>query len=103
MLKDLVFSIEEFSTFDGPGIRTTVFLKGCPLKCSWCHNPEGQSFDNEIMKAQNGCIGCGACINAGGGVLNKNSLPARTFSSNRHIRTAYDHNRTVKYIAVISI
>ena len=55
-----VFSIEEFSTFDGPGIRTTVFLKGCPLRCSWCHNPEGQSFEDEIIKAQ-GCINCGAC------------------------------------------
>ena len=41
-IKGLIFSIEEFSVFDGPGIRTTVFLKECPLKCSWCHNPEGQ-------------------------------------------------------------
>jgi len=60
-----VFSIEEFSVYDGPGIRTSVFLKGCPLKCSWCHNPEGQSFSNEILKAQSGCIGCGACLRAG--------------------------------------
>jgi len=65
MSKALVFSIEEFSTFDGPGIRTTVFLKGCPLRCSWCHNPEGQSFELEIMKAQSGCTGCGACLRAG--------------------------------------
>ena len=56
-----VFSIEEFSVFDGPGIRTTVFLKGCPLRCSWCHNPEGQSFEKEILKNQNECIGCGRC------------------------------------------
>lgn len=62
MPEALVFSIEEFSTYDGPGIRTTVFLKGCPLKCSWCHNPEGQSFANQIIKAQNGCTGCGACM-----------------------------------------
>ena len=60
----LVFSIEEFSVFDGPGIRTTVFLKGCPLHCSWCHNPEGQSFRSEIVKSPNGCSGCGACIRA---------------------------------------
>ncbi len=57
-----IFSIEEFSTFDGPGIRTTVFLKGCPLRCSWCHNPEGQSFEDEVIKAQ-GCVNCGACQN----------------------------------------
>ena len=60
----LVFSIEEFSTFDGPGIRTTVFLKGCPLRCEWCHNPEGQETKNQIIKAQSGCTGCGACLTA---------------------------------------
>ena len=65
MSSALVFSIEEFSTFDGPGIRTTVFLKGCPLRCEWCHNPEGQTLNNEIVKAQSGCIACGACIRAG--------------------------------------
>jgi len=61
-VKGLIFSIEEFSTFDGPGIRTTVFLKGCPLKCSWCHNPEGQSFEPELLKNPNGCLGCGLCM-----------------------------------------
>lgn len=62
MVDALIFSIEEFSTFDGPGIRSTVFLKGCPLRCEWCHNPEGQSFENEILKSQFGCIGCGECL-----------------------------------------
>lgn len=57
-----IFSIEEFSTFDGPGIRTTIFLKGCPLKCSWCHNPEGQAFQPEILKNPNNCLHCGRCI-----------------------------------------
>lgn len=57
-----IFSIEEFSVFDGPGIRTTVFLKGCPLRCTWCHNPEGQSFEECIVRSPNGCIGCNACI-----------------------------------------
>ena len=60
-----VFSIEEFSTFDGPGVRTTVFLKGCPLRCEWCHNPEGQSADQEWVKSPNGCLHCGACLRAG--------------------------------------
>lgn len=74
MFSAFVFSIEEFSTFDGPGIRTSVFLKGCPLRCSWCHNPEGQSFNNEIMKARSGCVGCGACVKAGGGKITEQSI-----------------------------
>ena len=61
MKRGLVFAIEEFSVFDGPGIRTSVFLKGCPMRCEWCHNPEGQSFENEILRSPNGCIFCGAC------------------------------------------
>ena len=60
-MKGTVFSIEEFSVYDGPGIRTTVFLKGCPLRCSWCHNPEGQEFYPEIMRSPNGCLECGKC------------------------------------------
>ena len=61
MSSALVFSIEEFSVFDGPGIRTSVFLAGCPLRCEWCQNPEGQSFENQILRSPNGCIGCGEC------------------------------------------
>lgn len=61
-MKGRVFSIEEFSVYDGPGIRTTVFLKGCPLRCSWCHNPEGQSFEEEIIRSPNGCIACNCCM-----------------------------------------
>lgn len=56
-----IFSIEEFSVYDGPGIRTTVFLKGCPLRCSWCHNPEGQRHISEIVRSPGGCINCGNC------------------------------------------
>ncbi|MBE6757543.1 MAG: glycyl-radical enzyme activating protein [Ruminococcaceae bacterium] len=60
-----IFSIEEFSTFDGPGVRMTVFLKGCPLCCMWCHNPEGQAFEIEWVRSPNGCLECGACLAAG--------------------------------------
>ena len=56
-----VFDIQHFCTGDGPGIRTTVFLKGCTLHCPWCHNPESQSFKQEILLNSNLCIGCGAC------------------------------------------
>lgn len=57
-----IFSIEEFSVYDGPGIRTTVFLKGCPLRCTWCHNPEGQKMSREIVRSPNGCTECGNCL-----------------------------------------
>lgn len=60
-MKGNIFSIEEFSVFDGPGIRTTVFLKGCPLRCNWCHNPEGLEFAPQIVRSPNGCINCGNC------------------------------------------
>ena len=74
MAEALIFSIEEFSVHDGPGIRATVFLKGCPLRCVWCHNPEGQRFENEIIKSQAGCENCDACVAAGGGRLNEKSV-----------------------------
>lgn len=60
-MEGTVFSIEEFSVYDGPGIRSTVFLKGCPLRCSWCHNPEGQEAAPMIVKSPNGCLKCGKC------------------------------------------
>ena len=62
MTSGLVFSIEEFSVFDGPGIRTSVFICGCPLRCEWCHNPEGQSYKNHVVRSPNGCTKCGECI-----------------------------------------
>ncbi len=57
----LVFDIKRFSIHDGPGIRTTVFLKGCPLSCRWCHNPEGQTARQELILRPERCINCGAC------------------------------------------
>lgn len=56
-----VAKIQKFSTHDGPGVRTTVFLKGCPLRCKWCHNPETQSPAPQLMYADKLCIGCGLC------------------------------------------
>ena len=56
-----VFDIQSFSLQDGPGIRTTVFFKGCPLRCRWCHNPESQRMEPELCFKSNLCIGCGAC------------------------------------------
>lgn len=62
--KGLIFNVMRFSLHDGPGIRTTVFLKGCPLRCSWCHNPESQDVQPQLMFAEENCIGCGDCIQA---------------------------------------
>lgn len=56
-----VTEIQRFCMHDGPGVRTTVFLKGCPLRCAWCHNPETQKSCSELLFYRNKCIGCGAC------------------------------------------
>ena len=61
MKTGIIFDIKEFSIFDGPGIRQTVFLKGCPLRCNWCHNPEGLSPLPQIMVSKNACLHCGKC------------------------------------------
>ena len=58
----LIFDIKEYSIHDGPGTRTTVHLKGCPLSCRWCHKPESQSMTPEILFRGEKCIGCGTCI-----------------------------------------
>ena len=62
MITGIVFDIKKFSIHDGPGIRTTVFFKGCPLGCWWCHNPEGQSLEPELVFRESRCIRCGACL-----------------------------------------
>jgi pyruvate formate lyase activating enzyme len=62
--KGIVFNVQRYSLHDGAGIRTTVFLKGCPLVCKWCANPESQKMYPEILIRKVNCIGCGACVNA---------------------------------------
>lgn len=60
--KALVFNIQKCSIHDGPGIRTIVFLKGCPLHCLWCANPESQAYGRELSENRTRCVGCGVCI-----------------------------------------
>ncbi|HOP88557.1 MAG TPA: glycyl-radical enzyme activating protein, partial [Acetomicrobium flavidum] len=57
----LIFDVQRYSIHDGPGIRTTVFFKGCPLKCWWCHNPEGIDSGKELMYFEYKCMHCGTC------------------------------------------
>ena len=74
----LISNIQRFCTHDGPGIRTTVFFKGCPLNCKWCHNPETKSFVNELVLEERLCINCRTCYK----VCAKN---AHQFEDNKHI------------------
>jgi pyruvate formate lyase activating enzyme len=77
--RGLIFDLKKYSINDGPGIRTTVFFKGCPLRCRWCHNPEGQSFDPEIMIRPSRCLaGCDECVTAcqEGAIVKAAGVPA---------------------------
>ncbi len=60
--RGLITNVQRFSVHDGPGIRTTVFLKGCPLRCFWCHNPETWRPEPEVQFFPARCVGCGACV-----------------------------------------
>ncbi len=64
MPRGFVFNIQRYSLQDGPGIRTTVFLKGCPLCCEWCHNPEGRPLGKELLVLETRCLACGECRRA---------------------------------------
>lgn len=61
-IRGMVFDIRRFSVHDGPGIRTTVFLKGCPLRCRWCHNPESFEPNPTLFFYRQRCLGCGVCV-----------------------------------------
>ena len=60
----LIFDIKRYAIHDGPGIRTTLFIKGCPLRCVWCHNPESWSPERQRLYKKGKCIGCQSCVNA---------------------------------------
>ena len=77
MTTGIIFNIQRYSIHDGPGIRTTVFLKGCPLNCWWCQNPESQLSGQEMIFWEDRCIGCGACstICPSGAIQIKNGIP----------------------------
>ncbi|WP_028830117.1 trans-4-hydroxy-L-proline dehydratase activase [Proteocatella sphenisci] len=61
-MKNLVFNIQKYSIHDGEGIRTTIFFKGCPMDCKWCHNPESQAYTQGVMYNAEKCVECGNCI-----------------------------------------
>lgn len=84
-MKAKIFEIKRFAVHDGDGIRTTVFFKGCPLKCVWCHNPEGIDFKPELAYYEHKCIGCGECI----GVC---PVSTHTISENMH---SYDREKCI--------
>ena len=60
-MKGKIFAVKRFAVHDGDGIRTTLFFKGCTLRCIWCHNPEGIDFRPQVAYYENKCIGCGEC------------------------------------------
>lgn len=60
-MKGVIFDVKEFTVHDGPGSRITVFLKGCPLSCRWCHNPEGLKTQRQLLYKENQCCHCGRC------------------------------------------
>lgn len=92
-MKGIVYNIQRMSTKDGPGLRTTVFLKGCPLRCAWCSNPESQSFKPQLLVFSNLCASCGACEKAcpHGAVVRKGDTYNRDRSICKDCGTCVEH------------
>lgn len=88
-----ILKIQRFSTQDGPGIRTTVFLQGCPLKCKWCHNPESQVLQPLYFFTPTLCVACGACEN-----VCKNSV--HVFDGNTHFINRANCARCMQCVSV---
>jgi len=63
-MNGIIFDIQNYAIYDGPGIRTIIFFKGCPLKCKWCQNPESQQFQPQMSYFEEKCVGCGKCVAA---------------------------------------
>lgn len=61
-MESLILNVQKYSIHDGDGIRTTIFFKGCPLECKWCHNPESQSYQAEMLYNKEKCTACGRCV-----------------------------------------
>lgn len=75
MKKGLIFNIQRYSLHDGPGIRTTIFFKGCPLSCSWCQNPEGIKLSIDLFRYPRKCIACSSCLdNCPQGAISLNGM-----------------------------
>ena len=90
-----VFNIQKFSLNDGPGIRTVVFLKGCPLRCAWCSNPESQRRAPQLEWKESACVGCGACLTAAP------SADAVEYAGKRHVDVRTLHGNTSEAQAAV--